>query len=123
MWNKFAVLTLVAAPFVALPAVAQQAPSDQPAAAEAQQSTTLRAKADALSGMDVYSSDGQLVGKVAAAIADPNSNVEEIHVDVGAELGIGEKRVSIDADRFNLGEDRIDLSITAAEVQGLPEAQ
>lgn len=123
MLKKFAVLTVLAAPFVAVPAVAQQAPSDQPAGAEAQQSTTLRGKADALSGLEVYSSDGQMVGTVAAAITDPNSKVEEIHVDVGAQLGIGEKRVSIDADKFKVGENRVDLMLNTAEVQGLPQAQ
>jgi sporulation protein YlmC with PRC-barrel domain len=120
MWNKFAVLTLVAAPFIALPAIAQQAPSNMPAAAQDQEQPTNRDAADAVSGLEVYSSDGQMVGRVAAAITDPNSIVEEIHVQVGSNLGIGERRVAIESDKFRIEGKRVDLSLTADQVKNLP---
>jgi len=75
-------------------------------------------------GRDVYSSDGQNLGDVAALYRDPESQLAEIYVDVGGFLGIGAVRKAIPAAQVeSVQEDRIVVKMTEGEVNALPEAQ
>ena len=68
-------------------------------------------------GRDVYSSDGEDLGEVAA-ISD-----DQIYVDMGGFLGLGETRVLLDDDQIeSVKDDRIILKLTEEEAQNLPAA-
>jgi hypothetical protein len=75
-------------------------------------------------GRDVYSSDGENLGEVAALYREPESQMANIYVDVGGFLGIGSTRKAIPAAQIdNVQEDRITLKMTEGEVNALAEAQ
>src|SRR5690606_8888865 len=62
--------------------------------------------AEAWVGRAVYSSDGKHLGEVAA-IAD-----DQMYVDIGGFLGIGEQRVLLDNDKIGtVADDRITLAL------------
>jgi hypothetical protein len=66
-------------------------------------------------GRAVYSSDGKHLGEVAA-IAD-----DQMYVDIGGFLGIGESRVLLSSKEIGaVADDRIMLTLTEAEAEQLP---
>ena len=69
----------------------------------------------------IYTSDGKNVGEVAALLRDPSGNVTELHAAVGGMLGIGETRVRIMPTQFQLGTDRVTVSLTEAQIKALPK--
>jgi hypothetical protein len=72
---------------------------------------------DAWIGRAVYSSDGKHLGEVAAIAGD------QVLVDIGGFLGIGETRVALDDDQIaTVTNNRIDLKLTEAEANSLPAA-
>ena len=72
---------------------------------------------DAWIGRAVYSSDGKHLGEVAAIAGD------QVLVDIGGFLGLGERRVSLDDDQIEtVSNNRIDLKLTEAEANSLPAA-
>jgi hypothetical protein len=72
---------------------------------------------DAWIGRAVYSSDGKHLGEVAAIAGD------QVLIDIGGFLGLGETRVSLDDDQIaTVTNNRIDLKITEAEANSLPAA-
>ena len=115
MWKHFVTLGAMAFALSAAPAFAQQTPSEspqQPPAASEQ-----AAPMGDLTGLEVYSSDGQRLGTVAKAEANAGS----IQIDIGGFLGIGQRTVEISADQFKQMDNRVELSLTAEEVSQLPE--
>jgi hypothetical protein len=84
--------------------------------ASAQQSQSPAAQPEAgLVGLPVYSSDGQMLGKVIALAS--GGGKWALRAEMGAFLGLGSSNVLIDADVFQKKVDRIELTMTAAEVK------
>ena len=79
-------------------------------------------EADAKAWVDkvVYSSDNKNLGEVAAFARDATGKVTEMHADIGGFLGMGEARVRIKPDQFNLVGDRVVLTITSEQAKSLP---
>ena len=75
----------------------------------------------ALINKTIYSSDDKNVGEVAAIIRDSSGNVVELHADIGGFLGLGETRVRVMPDQFNLAADRVVLKLTAEQAKALPK--
>jgi len=69
----------------------------------------------ALIGLPVFSSDGRRIGRILAiGIDDDNRAV--LVAEIERPLGLGSDAVAIPADMFVRKSNRIDLTITAAEV-------
>jgi hypothetical protein len=108
MLNPFlgaACLVLVA---VASPVTAQQAPPPSATVVD-------------LVGFAVYSSDGEKLGEVTQVAATSGETV--VRAQIGGFLGIGPSDVIIPSSVFEKKADRIELSMTAAEVKASVEAQ
>lgn len=112
MLKQIVMIGAIAAAFGLGPAVAQQSPASQPQMQTAQNKVM---DIDLL-GLGVYSSDGQMLGKVTEAMADGT-----IHVDVGQYLGIDKKTVGIKSDQYERQGERINLKIDSENVSSLPE--
>lgn len=69
----------------------------------------------------VYSSDDENVGEVAQIARDSSGNVTELHADIGGFLGLGETRVRVMPDQFQVREDKIILMLTSEQVKTLPK--
>lgn len=75
----------------------------------------------ALLGLPVWSSDGQELGVVTQVLTDRNGKVEAVHADVGRFMGLGDRKVRVDASLIAVTEGRIILSISAEEMLMLPD--
>ena len=86
-----------------LPASAQQSPppTTQPGTA--------------VVGLPIYSSDGHKLGEVTGTSAIGNNPA--LRAEMGTFLGLGPSIVLIDAEVFQKKADRIELTMTAAEVK------
>jgi hypothetical protein len=93
---------ILAAAIAASPAMAQPAQPSAPAEAT-------------LVGLAVYSSDGQRLGQVTHA--GMSGDQPAVRAEIGNFLGIGPSAVIIPADSFVQKSDRIEISMTAAEVK------
>jgi hypothetical protein len=93
---------ILAAALASSPAMAQPAPPPAPAEAT-------------LVGLAVYSSDGQRLGQVTHA--GMSGNQPAVRAEIGNFLGLGPSAVIITADSFVQKPDRIEISMTAAEVK------
>jgi hypothetical protein len=100
---------LAAAALALVLAGAQAAPQD----AQRQPPTTPRQQVPA--GLPLYSSDGKLLGRVIAAGVD-SDNEPVLVAEIQRPLGIGPQAIAIPTDLFVQRRDRIELTITAAEV-------
>lgn len=69
----------------------------------------------------VYSSDNKNLGTVAAFDRDPAGKVKEMHADIGGFLGIGETRVRLMPNQFQVDGDRIIVSMTSDQAKSLPK--
>lgn len=69
----------------------------------------------AMVGLPVFSSDGQKLGEVIEV--GQSGGQEAIRAEMGEFLGLGSTAVVIGADIFQKKADRIELSMTAAEVK------
>jgi hypothetical protein len=76
-----------------------------------------------LRGMPVHSSDNTNVGKVVEVTKGPDGKVHSIRVEVGRFLGLGERVVTVTADKFEQLADRIKLRLSGEEVRSLPETK
>jgi hypothetical protein len=87
-----------------------------PASAQQSQPQAIEPGADtSLVGLPVFSSDGEMLGQVTETVvfgARP-----AVRAEMSAFLGFGSGTVLIDADVFQKKADRIELSMTAAEVK------
>jgi hypothetical protein len=80
-------------------------------------------KLASLKGVSVFSSDGKEVGQVAEAVRGPDGKIQSVQIQIGRLLGIGDKVVSIDADKLEEMRDRIALKLNADQVRSQPEAK
>jgi len=82
---------------------------------DAKVTTNTTAPTEAWVGRSVYSSDDKNLGEVAALSGN------DIFVDIGGFLGIGETRVLMsNAQIRDVGDDRIVVSLTEEEAKALP---
>ena len=80
------------------------------------QQTTPPAQAEVqLVGLPVYSSDGEKLGEVKEV--GTVAGQQMLRADMGAFLGLGSNHVLIPAEMFERKEDRIQVSMSAAEVR------
>ena len=98
---------IVGLALAASPVAAQQTPpaENQP---EVQADATLV-------GLPIYSSDGQRLGQIAEV--GSSRGQPAVRAEMEESLGIGPRSVIILADTFQQKNDRIELSMTAAEVK------
>ena len=78
-------------------------------------------EAKAWVGKDVYSSDGNKLGEVAAILRKADNKITELRADIGGFLGIGQHEIALPAARFYLQNDRVVLDLTAAQAKELPK--
>ncbi len=100
------------------------APIPSPSAAATTSSDTIKltdAEAKNLVNKVVYSSDDKNVGEVAQIARDSSGNVTELHADIGGFLGLGETRVRVMPDQFQVREDKIILMLNSEQVKTLPK--
>jgi hypothetical protein len=131
-------LAVLLAPALAFGAVAQDkpaapAPTPQteqqatpPAAATEQTGKSLvltEAQAKEWVGKPVYSNEGTKIGNVAAFARGNDDVVAEMHADIGGFLGLGETRVKLTADQFELKGDRVIIDMTSAQAKDLPKVE
>jgi hypothetical protein len=100
------------------PTPSQDQPSVQPTPTPPV--TTGKTAESPLVGLEVFSADGQNLGKVTHAIAASDGKVSAIRIKVGGLLGIGGKTVAIPAGKFALSGKNIRLGMTSDEVNKLP---
>jgi Golgi apparatus protein 1 len=76
-----------------------------------------------LRGMPVFSADDANLGQVIDVVRGPDGKLQAIQVEVGRFLGLGNKVISIGADKIEALGDRIRAQMTAQDVRSMPEAQ
>ncbi|MGA7328916.1 MAG: PRC-barrel domain-containing protein [Rhodomicrobium sp.] len=80
-------------------------------------------KLSSLKGVTVFSSDGKDVGRVVDAVRGPDGKLQSVQIQIGQLLGLGDKVVSISADRLQELGNRIQLRMNADQLRSLPEAK
>ncbi len=80
-------------------------------------------KLAALQDMRVYSQDGKDLGRVVDVQRDGQGRLQSVQIQIGRFLGLGDKVVTIDADRIQQMADRLKLNMNADQVRQLPEAK
>src|SRR5262245_33651802 len=98
---------------VALAAAPLSAQQSQPQ--EGQSPPSQMEEGKAMVGLPVFSSDGQKLGEVVEV--GLSGGQEAIRAEMGEFLGLGSTAVVIGADIFQKKADRVELSMTAAEVK------
>lgn len=80
--------------------------------------------ADEITGMDVYTSDNQEVGDVSEVLVSMNSDPMLV-IQTGGFLGMGDELYAVPLKRaqINQEQDRININMTAAELQRQPRLQ
>jgi hypothetical protein len=76
-----------------------------------------------LKNVHVYSSDGVDLGPVVEVKHAPDGKLQSVQIQVGRFLGIGDKVVTIDADKLQHFADGLKIRLNAGEVRNMPEAQ
>lgn len=88
----------------------------------AQQSETLAAEPTTSAvGLPIYTSDGEHLGEVVQII--PFADKPALRAEIGSFLGLGTTTAVIPANMFQRKADRIELTMTAAEVRDTVEKQ
>lgn len=72
-----------------------------------------------LRGMPVFSADDKNLGQIVEINRGPDGKVQSIQVQIGRFLGLGDKVVTIDADKFEQLADRIKLRMGGDDVRSL----
>jgi hypothetical protein len=98
-----------ATPLAVLPALAQQSEAQQ---AEPNTSPI---------GLPIYTSDGEHLGEVIQVIS--YGDKPALRAEIGSFLGLGVTTAVIPANMFNRKADRIELTMTAAEVRDTVDKQ
>ncbi|MFO1113936.1 MAG: DUF1236 domain-containing protein [Rhodospirillales bacterium] len=78
------------------------------------------ADAQAWIGKPVFSRDDREIGVVVEVVRERGGRVTAINADVGNFLGLGERRVRVDAGRFRLERERVVLDVPADATAKLP---
>lgn len=73
-------------------------------------------------GMPVFSSDNKRLGQVIEVTRGPDGSIQSIQVDIGRNLGIGTKPVTITVDKMNPSPG-LNVQMSESEVRALPEAK
>ncbi|MGE5513767.1 MAG: PRC-barrel domain-containing protein [Bacteroidota bacterium] len=102
MLKSLATAASVAAALAIAPAIAQQ---DQPPTTEG---------AIAMVGLPIYSSDGEKLGQVTKV--GTSGGQPAVQAEIGGFLGVEQSTVVISAAAFQQKPDRLELTMTAAEV-------
>jgi cysteine rich repeat protein/PRC-barrel domain protein len=76
-----------------------------------------------LTGLPVYDPDNKNVGQVVEVTRAPDGKLQSINVKIGQLLGLGDKVVTINADKLDQLSDRIKLRLGGDELRLLPEAR
>jgi sporulation protein YlmC with PRC-barrel domain len=76
-----------------------------------------------LKGMPVYSADNKNLGQVVEVTRDSDGKIKAIQVQVGRMLGLGDKVVTIEANKIEQLANQIRLRLGADEVRSLPSAK
>jgi hypothetical protein len=108
-----AALTLALAPALALAPGMAQTPeprSQQPPTAQPQQPEP------SLAGQPLYTSDGKEIGTVIAMGLDEENNEPVLVAEIAQPLGLGPVAVAVPTNMFVRKGDRIELTLTEAEV-------
>lgn len=77
----------------------------------------------ALRGMPVFSADDKNLGQVVDVNRGPDGKIQSVQVQVGRFLGLGDKVVNIDADKFDQLGDRVKLRLGGDDIRSLPAAK
>jgi len=91
-------------------AAQQQEPTEEEQAAQQQEQEEQQAaqqlpgQLQDYIGQDAYNAEGNTIGEVEAAVRDPETGQEYFVINYGGFLGIGDKSVSVEIDRFRVGE-------------------
>jgi hypothetical protein len=99
----------------------QTPPAQRPAPSPGDKSAKSPAQTNPLIGLVVFSSDGSKLGSVQSVATNPDGKATAIHLKTGGFLGLGGKLVAIPDGKFTKTGDRVQLSMTADEVNKLPE--
>ena len=76
----------------------------------------------ALRGRPVVGADGKEVGQVVEVNKTPDGKIQSIDIHIGRWLGLGDKVVTISADKFDQLADQIRLRMRGDEVSAMPDA-
>jgi hypothetical protein len=76
----------------------------------------------ALRGRPVVSADGKELGQVVEVNKTPDGKIQSIEIHIGRWLGLGDKVVTISADKFEQLADQIRLRLRGDEVSSMPDA-
>jgi hypothetical protein len=76
----------------------------------------------ALRGRPVVSADGKELGQVVEVNKTPDGKIQSIEIHIGRLLGLGDKVVTISADKFEQLADQIKLRLRGDEVSSMPDA-
>jgi hypothetical protein len=109
-----AVAIATTAPVAVMPALAQQSDTQQSETQAAEPTTSAV-------GLPIYTSDGEHLGEVVQIISFGDKPA--LRAEIGNFLGIGTTTAVIPANMFQRKPDRIELSMTAAEVRDTVEKQ
>ena len=74
-------------------------------------------------GLSIIASDGTKLGSVRSVAAGPDGKATAIYLKTGGFLGFGGKIVAIPDGKFTRSTEAILVSMTADEVNNLPEAK
>jgi len=76
----------------------------------------------ALRGRPVVGSDGKELGQVVEVNKTPDGKIQSIEIHIGRWLGLGDKVVTISADKFEQLADKIRLRLRGDEISSMPDA-
>jgi PRC-barrel domain len=80
-------------------------------------------KLSSLTGVTVFSSDDKDVGRVVEAVRGPDGKIQSVQIQIGRFLGLGDKVISMNADKLQELGDRVKLKLGADQIRVLPEAK
>jgi PRC-barrel domain len=81
--------------------------------------TSPRHKPKELQGLDVFGSEGQLIGKIAAVNVFPDGNVKDVEIQSRGFLGLFAKTYVVPSDKLTKKGGRVDLSMTSEQAKQL----
>lgn len=96
---------------------------DQAAAATGSGITLTKDEVETWKGRAVYDNAGKEIGDIAAFKLSDDGRVQEMHIDVGGLLGIGETRRRVEPDNFRFEGERAVLSLPEDQIETLPEVK
>ncbi|WP_187971988.1 PRC-barrel domain-containing protein [Aquibium microcysteis] len=117
---------LIAATFVAAPALAQQgtAPATGAVLVEIDRDATpvpgLGISVGELEDMRIYGANGEEIGEIDDVLGDAAGQPSAVTLEVGGFLGVGEREVVINLDEIEVQGLRLTLDRTREQIEALP---